>query len=285
MSSTKSLFRPGLFKGKVALVTGGGTGIGKVIAHELASLGATVVIASRRKEVCQAVADEYKGPGKIVAGPSTSIRNEQEIKALISFCVEQCGALDLLVNNGGGQFLSPAADLTARGFAAVVETNLLGTFLMCKEAYKQYMEENGGAIVNITLINRNGAPLMSHSAAARAGVENLSKTLSMEWIESGVRVNSVRPGIIFTETGFANYGDAGDEYMDKLLHSLPARRLGTPQEVSSAVVWLLSEGSSYVTGQSISVDGGGSFTLLPLVDIPDETTLPPYGDLPQRARL
>lgn len=165
----KSVFRDGLFTGKTALVTGGGTGLGYAIAKELALLGATVIIASRRLETCQAAAHElnawlqqqqkfqnYPSVGRVIAGPSTSIRKEEEIQALVAFCIAQGGGLDLLVNNAGGQFVCPSEDLSRRGFAAVVETNLIGTFLVCREAYNQYMQEHGGSIVNITLCNRNG---------------------------------------------------------------------------------------------------------------------------------
>jgi peroxisomal trans-2-enoyl-CoA reductase len=202
----RSAFRNDLFQNKVALVTGGGTGIGQVVATELASLGATVVIASRTQEKCQETADAINQlpatTGKVFAGPSTNIRKEDDIKKLIASVVERYGSLDLLVNNAGGQFIVDSADLSKNGFAAVVETNLTGTFLMCREAYLQHMQENGGSIVNITIGNRNGMPGMMHSAASRAAVENMTATLCTEWIESNVRMNCVRPGIIFTGKSF-----------------------------------------------------------------------------------
>ncbi|EEC47378.1 predicted protein [Phaeodactylum tricornutum CCAP 1055/1] len=284
----KSCFRDGLLEGKVALVTGGGTGIGLSIATELASLGAIVVIASRNRQTCQEAADRMNATqvsGKIVAGPSTSIRKEDEVRNLIAWVLESFDALHLLVNNAGGQFISAAEDISKGGFSAVVETNLTGTFLVCREAFTQYMDKHGGAIVNITLGNRNGMPMMSHSGASRAGVENLTATLSTEWMESNVRVNCVRPGIIWTESGFENYGPAGEMFVERLLPAMPARRFGSPEEVSSAVVWLLSEGASYVTGTVLNVDGASAYTLLPLRDIEDKEHLPFYGTLPRKARL
>lgn len=191
----------------------------------------------------------------------------------------------MLVNNAGGQFVCAAQDMSSRGFAAVVETNLNGTFLLCREAYTQYMRDHGGSIVNITLGNRNGMPNMVHSGAARAGVENMSATLCTEWIESNVRINCVRPGIIWTESGFKNYGPAGDMFVDRILPTLPAKRFGSPEEISSAVTWLLSEGASYVTGSVVCVDGGSSYTFLPLIEIDDTAHLPFYGTLPRKARL
>ena len=192
----------------------------------------------------------------------------------------------MVVNNAGGQFVSAAEDLSRKGFAAVVETNLQGTFLVCQQAYQQYMKDHGGRIVNITLGNRNGMPLMLHSGAARAGIENMTATLCTEWMESSVRINCVRPGIIFTESGFANYGPLGDEFVNLILPSIPAKRFGSPQEVGSAVVWLLSEGSSYVTGTVVCVDGGSSYTFLPLLEIDSSRShLPVYGELPTKAKL
>jgi peroxisomal trans-2-enoyl-CoA reductase len=288
----QSVFRPGLFRSKIALVSGGGTGIGRCIASELATLGATVVIASRDETMCRQAADEINQSirnaplrGQVVAGPPTSIRSEQEIENLISYIVNTYGSLDLLVNNAGGQFICATEDMSKKGFAAVVDTNLQGTFLMCREAYTQYMRDNGGSIVNITIGNRNGMPGMVHSAAARAGVENMTATLCTEWIESNVRINCVRPGIIWTESGFKNYGPAGDVFIERILPSLPSKRFGSPEEVSSAALWLLSEGASYVTGTVVCVDGGSSYTFLPLIDIDDSEHLPVYGTLPRKARL
>lgn len=288
----KSCFRSDLFVGKVALVTGGGTGIGKSIATELASIGATVVISSRDVQKCQESAKEINeilkpqgAKGKVVVGPSCSIRSEEDIENLITHIIEKYKSLDMLVNNAGGQFVCSAEDMTAGGFAAVVDTNLKGTFLCCREAYTQWMTEHGGQIVNITLGNRNGMPAMCHSGAARAGIENMTATLCSEWIESNVRINCVRPGIIWTESGFKNYGPMGGQFVDKLLPSQPAKRFGSPEEVSSAVVWLLSEGASYVTGTVLSVDGGSAYHFLPLIDIENTAHLPVYGTLPRKAML
>ena len=156
---------------------------------------------------------------------------------------------------------------------------------MCREAFLQYMQEHGGSIVNITIGNRNGMPGMMHSAASRAAVENMTVTLCQEWIESKVRINCVRPGIIFTDSGFDNYGPAGEYFLEKIVPTIPARRLGSPEEVSSAVTWLLSEGAAFVTGAVICVDGGGSFVGLPLRDLEDKAHLPVYGTLPSKAKL
>lgn len=276
----------------MALVTGGGTGIGRSIAQELASLGATVVIASRDRSKCETAAQEInqslknqKQAGRVVAGIPLNIKSEEKIQELIESIVEEHKRLDIVVNNAGGQFVCPAESISNRGFTAVMETNLRGTFLVCREAYNQYMCDHGGSIVNITIGNRNGFPYMMHSGAARAGVENMSATLCTEWMNSNVRVNCVRPGIIWTDSGADNYGDAVDVLLDRVLPSIPAKRFGTPEEISSAVTWLLCEGASYVTGAILCVDGGSSYTFLPLLEIDDTEHLPFYGKLPKKARL
>ncbi|CAB9504524.1 arabinitol 2-dehydrogenase [Seminavis robusta] len=288
----KSCFRDGLFDGQVALVTGGGTGIGRAISLELATLGAIVVIASRNRSKCEDAAKEINrqlsgnSKGRVVVGKSSlNIRKEEDIENLIASILEEHKRLDIVVNNAGGQFVCPAEDLSNRGFSAVMETNLRGTFLVCRESFNQWMGEHGGRIVNITLGNRNGMPYMMHSGAARAGVENMTATLCTEWINSDVRVNCVRPGVVYTDSGAENYGEAEDMLLERVLPSIPAKRFGTPEEISSAVTWLLCEGASYVTGAILCVDGGSSYTFLPLIDIEDAAHLPFYGKLPKKARL
>ena len=190
------------------------------------------VIASRDNDKCVVAAREMnawlqmearhrglQNVGRVVAGPSTSIKDEEQVDELIQDIVREHKSLDLVVNNAGGQFVCAADELSSKGFQAVVNTNLLGTFHVCKAAFEHYMRDNGGSIVNITLGNRNGMPCMAHSGAARAGVENMAITMSQEWIESGVRINCVRPGIVFTDSGFENYGPAGDTFLERILPS------------------------------------------------------------------
>ena len=259
----------------MAVVTGGGSGIGKAIARELASLGAQVAVAGRNAERLQAAADELVGEGLDVLAVPTNIRKPDEVTALMRRTVEHFGSVDLLVNNAGGQFPSPAAAISDKGWRAVIETNLTGTFTCCREAFAAGMEQRGGAVVNIVADMWRGFPGMAHTGAARAGVVNLTRSLAVEWAWRGVRVNAVAPGVIHS-SGVDSYPPAFQEIFLKMKDEIPARRLGTEEEVSAAVVFLLSPAAAFITGETLRVDGAGSLWRLPW-DIPDHDRLPPYG--------
>ncbi|XP_059156763.1 peroxisomal trans-2-enoyl-CoA reductase-like [Physella acuta] len=277
-----SVLRPNLFREKVAIVTGGATGIGKAITKELLLLGCNVVIASRKqdrlltaeKEISEWLSQiETASKLKIV---QCNIRKEDEVQNLISFTLKTFGQLDYLVNNGGGQFMSKAEDITLKGWNAVIETNLTGTFLMCREAYKQWMKAHGGSIVNITMDMVKGYPMMSHSGAARSGVNNLTKSLALEWVHSGVRINCVAPGSsIYSETAAANYGDS--KIFDLVVPRIPMKRLGTVEEISAAVCFLLSPAAAFITGESIQIDGGQSLYMTSSFDVQDHSSCPKYS--------
>ncbi|KAG7164644.1 peroxisomal trans-2-enoyl-CoA reductase-like [Homarus americanus] len=271
-----SMFRPGVFKGKVAMVTGGATGIGKAITEELLTLGCKVVIASRREEkLKEAVQELCPNNGRLVA-KVCNIRKEDQVKNLITSTLSEMGRIDYLVNNGGGQFPSPVANMSLKGWNAVIDTNLTGTFLMCREVHEQWMKDNGGVIVNIIADMFRGIPMMAHTGAARAGVDNLTKSLAVEWASSGVRVNAVAPGgSIYSPTAAANYEDKN--IFSKAREGIPTKRLGTTQEVSSAVCFLLSPGASFITGETLKVDGGGSLYSYLMWQIPEHDKLPAYS--------
>ncbi|KAL1416731.1 hypothetical protein MTO96_000679 [Rhipicephalus appendiculatus] len=275
----RSIFRPNLFKGKVAIVTGGATGIGKAVAEELLYLGCSVNIASRNEDNLKNAVKDFQErllPDKEknrATYVQCNIRKEDQVKTLIKQTLDKHGRLDFLVNNGGGQFVSTAESISFKGWNAVVETNLTGTFILCREAYQQWMEQHGGAIVNMIMDNSRGLPLFSHSAAARAGVENLTRSLSVEWASSGVRVNAIKPGIIYSETAAKNY--EGDLF-ELVRPRLPAKRPGTAQEVSSAVCFLLSPGASYVSGATLTVDAAGALYPALTFEIPEHDRWPKH---------
>ena len=255
--SYQSIFRPGLFAGKTIIVTGGGSGIGRAAAHELASLGAQVVVAGRTMEKLARVQAEIEKEGGRATAVSTNIKSEADVTNLFEQVIAQCGKVDGLVNNAGGQFASPAEFISLKGWTAVVETNLTGTFLMCREAYNRGMNQHGGAIVNMLMDNARGFPGMAHSAAARAGIENLTKTLAVEWARSGVRLNAVAPGLI-NSSGLDNYPEAMRPLIEQTITDTPAKRMGTESEVAAAITFLLSPAAAFISGTTIKIDGAGS---------------------------
>ena len=199
-----SVFKEKLFSGKVILVTGGGSGIGRCTAHELAALGAQVVLLGRNLEKLQAVDAEIKQDGGLVSYQVCDIRQEDTVKAAIGEIVKQHGQIDGLVNNAGGQYITPLEKISAKGWEAVINTNLTGGFLVARECYVQSMQARGGAIVNIVADIWGSMPGMAHSGAARAGMVSLTETAAMEWAQAGVRVNAVAPGYI-ASSGMDHY--------------------------------------------------------------------------------
>ncbi|XP_044130650.1 peroxisomal trans-2-enoyl-CoA reductase [Bufo gargarizans] len=261
--AARSVFAPGLFRDKVAIVTGGGSGIGKAIAAELLALGCSVVIASRKLERCKETArdlvSQISPPDpSMVTALQCNIRKEEEVQSLVKSTLNLYGRIDFLVNNGGGQFPSPSEAITSKGWNAVVETNLTGTFYCCREVYNTWMKEHGGAIVNIVADMWKGFPGMAHTGAARAAVDNLTKSLAIEWAHTGVRINSVAPGTIFSKTATENYGDMGPNMFHSFIPNIPAKRLGLPEEISPMVCFLLSPAASFITGETVKVDAGQS---------------------------
>lgn len=259
MSKTyQSIFRENLFADQVVVVTGGGTGIGRAIAHEVASLGAHVIIAARKEERLARTAAEIKESGGRASFYTVNIRREDEVKRLIQQILKDHGTIDGLVNNAGGQFPSPAQNISQKGWHAVIETNLTGTFLVSREVFNQVMSKKGGCIINIVAEMWRGFPGMAHTGAARAGVVNLTKTLAIEWAARGVRINSVAPGIIEGH-GLKQYDPAFiKSFIENASQNIPAKRLGTESEIAAAVTFLLSPAAAYITGETIRVDGGSS---------------------------
>lgn len=263
----QSIFRSDLFAGRTVVVTGGGSGIGRCIAHEFAALGATVVLASRDATKLTAVQNEIVEDGGRVYSVVCNIREEAEVQRLFAETLRLTQRIDCVVNNAGGQFMSRPESISLKGWTAVVETNLTGTFLMCRTAYQTWMRDHGGAIVNIVADFWNGMPLMAHTGAARAGVVNLTQSLALAWADSGIRINSVAPGII-RSSGLTKYPPMVQQALKEMMKELPTKRLGTESEVSAAVVFLCSPAASYITGETMRVDGASSFyrQMMPIAD-------------------
>ncbi|AZU03164.1 short chain dehydrogenase/reductase family oxidoreductase [Glycocaulis alkaliphilus] len=262
-----SVFREQLFAGKTIIVTGGGSGIGRCTAHELASLGAKVIITGRKAEKLQGVAAEIAEDGGVCHMAGFDIRDEDAVKAAVTEIVAEHGPVHGLVNNAGGQFPASLQDISKKGWDAVIATNLTGGFLMMRAVFEASMAEHGGTIVNMTADMWNGMPGMAHSGAARAGMANLTKTAAFEWAQYGVRVNAVAPGWV-ASSGMDTYGGAVRAMIPHLRQHLPAKRMGTEAEVSSAIVFLLSEGASFITGVTLAIDGGAPLgsAVFPLPD-------------------
>ena len=256
-SHYRSIYRSDLFAGQLLWVTGGGSGIGRCVAHELASLGATVVISGRTQEKLDRVAAEITEDGGRCETLAFDIRDEEAVKASVASVVARHGAIHGLVNNAGGQFPAPLMAISKKGFDAVVANNLTGGFLMMREVFNQGMQQHGGSIVNMTADFRNGMPGMGHSGAARAGMSNLTQTAAFEWAHAGVRVNAVAPGWI-ASSGMDTYGGAMKSLIPTLRQHVPLRRMGEESEVSAVVVFLLSPGAAFVTGITVQIDGASS---------------------------
>ena len=251
----QSIYHPKLFDGQTVIVTGGGSGIGRCTAHELASLGAHVALVGRTVEKLEAVKAEIVEDGGSASAHACDIRDEATVGQTIDAVLQLRGRLDGLVNNAGGQYRAPMKTISTKGFEAVVRNNLTGGFIFMREAYGRWMEAHGGAIVNIIADIWHGWPDFAHSAAARGGMLTLSETAACEWAASGVRVNTVAPGGI-ASSGFDTYAPEAKARILEFPPTVPMQRFGTEAEVSSAIVFLLSPGAAYITGTCLRVDGG-----------------------------
>jgi citronellol/citronellal dehydrogenase len=245
------LFQPGLLDGQVAIVSGGGSGLGRASALELAALGATVVVCGRREGPLDETAAQADG-GR-VEPRVCDIREEDQVEALADAVLERHGQIDLLVNNAGGQYMTPAEDITPKGFRTVMRLNVEGTWLMTHAvATKAMMDGRGGKIVNVTLSPHHGLPGMAHSSAARAAVENLTRVLSIEWARFGIRLTALAAGHFATETLMTKYPQ---QVVEGVAGTVPLGRLGTEEEFAWLVAYLASPGGDYLSGAILTIDG------------------------------
>jgi citronellol/citronellal dehydrogenase len=247
------IFAPGLLEGQVCVVSGAGTGLGKATALELARLGATVVGCGRRAEPLEALVAEVEELGGRAESKSMDIRDEEAVDRLVDGVLERHGRLDVLVNNAGGQFLSPAEAISPKGFRTVIELNVTGTWLMTHAAAtKAFIPQRRGKVVSVTLSPHNGMPGMVHSGAGRAAVENMMRTLSIEWARFGVTLVALAAGQFDTETMRTKYPK---EVVEAVPGTVPLGRLGTEEEMAWLVAYLASPAGDFFSGTVITLDG------------------------------
>jgi NAD(P)-dependent dehydrogenase (short-subunit alcohol dehydrogenase family) len=248
----RAIFTPGLLDGRVALVSGGGSGIGRTTALELAGLGARVTVCGRRLEPLEETA-ALEPDGRISVAVC-DIREDEQVTKLVDGVVARHGSVDLLVNNAGGQFLTPAEDITPKGFRTVIRLNVEGTWNMTHAVATRAMipSGRGGKVVSVTLSPHNGMPGMVHSGAARAAVENMMRTLSIEWARFGITLCALAPGQIGTDTFRTKYPQS---VVDAAAGSVPLGRLGDPDEIAWMIAFLASPAGDFVSGAVITVDG------------------------------
>ncbi len=278
----RSVFRPDLFAGRTVIVTGGGSGIGRCIAHELAALGAHVVLIGRKVEKLDAVAAEIAEDGGASDRLVCDIREEATVVETVRAIVAQHGRVHGLVNNAGGQFPAPLSKISQKGFETVVRTNLTGGFLMAREVFNQSMAQAGGSIVNIIADMWMGMPGMGHSGAARAGMMNFTMSAAVEWGAAGVRVNAVAPGWVMS-SGFDTYDEDYQRKLASLSQHVPLKRLGLEAEVSAAVCFLLSDAAAYISGEFIRVDGAAPLST-PVWPLPEHDRAPTFDGF-HRAKI
>ena len=253
MAESSRVFREGLLDGQVCAVSGAGSGLGRETALELARLGAAVEICGRRLDPLAETVAAIEGAGGTAHATALDIREEEPVDAFFDGILERHGRLDVLVNNAGGQFLSPAEAITPKGFRTVIELNVLGTWLMTHAAAaKAFIPEGGGKVLSVTLSPHNGMPGMVHSGAARAAVENMMRTLSVEWARFGIKTCALAAGQFGTETMRTKYPK---EVVEGVPRTVPLGRLGTEEEWAWLVAYLASPAGDFFSGTVITMDG------------------------------
>lgn len=251
-------FAADLMEGSVALVTGGGTGMGRATALEMARSGARIALFARRAEPIEDCVAEIEAAGGEAFAVTGDIRDADQIDAAMVAIKERFGKLDILVNNAGGQFVAPAREISNKGFEAVIRNNLIGSWQMTKAAAEHFMFENGGAVVFVTAVTRSGLGGFAHTAAARGGVTALMKTLAFEWAPYGIRLNCVAPGTIKTEA-LGRYPIPPEEW--HRFNRSVLGRMGKPEDVAAAIIFLTSKLGNFITGEDWYIDGGETLHL------------------------
>ncbi len=258
MSDEYQALRPGLFAGRTALVTGGGSGIGRVIARRFAALGAQVVVAGRHAETLAGTQREIEADGGACLGHPTDIRQAEQVEALVAAALARFARLDFVINNAGGQFPARPSEISDRGWRAVVDLNLNGTWNVLSRVGPHLIAQRFGAVVNVVHVYAldRGAVTFAHSGAARAGVINMTRSLAAYWARHGVTVNALAPGTIETAAlREKEYAYLVAEYEAQQMKDIPAHRLGSPLEVAEICAFLCSPAARYINGAVIVADG------------------------------
>jgi citronellol/citronellal dehydrogenase len=253
-SSHSQVFRDGLLDGQVCAVSGAGSGLGRESALELVRLGAAVVGCGRRAEPLRETAGLAAGLPGSFEFESLDIREEHAVDGFFDGLLERHGRLDVLLNNAGGQFLAPAESISPKGFRTVIELNVTGTWLMTHAAAtKAFIPQEGGKIISVTLSPHNGMPAMVHSGAARAAVENMMRTLAVEWSRFGIKTCALAAGQFATDTFLEKYPEA---ILEHVAGSIPLGRTGRSEEMAWLVAYLASPAGDFISGTTITIDGG-----------------------------
>lgn len=240
---------------KVAIITGGGTGIGQAIALEFVKAGANVVIASRKQSNLDSTVEKIKALGKNTLAIATDIRVPEQVDDLIKQTVDKFGRVDIMVNNAGASFMSPVEEMTPNGWDTIININLKGTFLCCRAAGKVMIEQKSGKIINVaSTAGVNGSPRMAHYGAAKAGVINFTKSLATEWAPYNINVNCITPGLIETE-GVKTQMNLDPQAIEEQKKLPLLRRPGQPEDIAFTAIFLASEASKFLTGENIIVRG------------------------------
>ena len=251
------MFEKDILKNKVVLITGGGTGLGKSMAMRFAELGASLVIASRRKEVISEAASQMKEIGAEVLGLQCDVRDTDQVNSMVSDTLNQFDKIDILINNAAGNFISPTEILSPGGFKAVVDIVLMGTFNCTLAVGKEMIKQKNGNILNIvTTYAWTGSGYVVPSASAKAGVLAMTRSLAVEWAKYNIRTNAIAPGPFMTDGSWKRLAPPGLNMKKKLKDRIPLKRFGEHSELANLATYLISDQSGYINGEVVTIDGG-----------------------------